>query len=282
MSLPEGELLRSWVGRSEEESDVASLAPARLLAATLDRDTSPRIGDALPLTWHWLYFLPAVLTRDLGEDGHPRRGGFMPPIDLPRRMWAGSRIEYRSPILLGDPICRSTVITDVTAKQGRTGALVFVRIETRISTERGLALIEERDVVFRNHPFDTKGGFVPEQAPRDVTWRDSRRADEVQLFRYSALTFNSHRIHYDAPYASHKERYPSLIVHGPLQATWIAELLAKHHPPSGVRTCSFRAVRAVHVGEECEVAGRADNGKLQLWVANQDHALAMSAQVELT
>jgi 3-methylfumaryl-CoA hydratase len=208
--LSDLETLREWIGRSEVDTDTAAEAPAKLLAATLDRENAPRPGDELPCLWHWLYFLPATRRSDLGEDGLPKRGAFMPPVALPRRMWAGSRIEFRQPIRIGENLRRRATIADVVGKTGRAGPLVFVRVRYEIESSHGVAILEERDVVFR----DVATGAAAEspEATDSPQWQESVVADPVLLFRYSALTFNAHRIHYDALYVTAVERYPGLVV----------------------------------------------------------------------
>ena len=277
------ESLRRWIGRTDTGFDIASPAAAALLAATLNRHSAPKEGDPLPLTWHWLYFLPPTASNDLGEDGMPRRGGFMPPVSLPRRMWAGSRIELREPIRLGDRLQRRTTIADVTAKDGRSGALVFVRVVTELATERGTALIERRDVVFRDHPSPTDPAPRPQAPPKDAPmWREEASAGPVLLFRYSALTFNAHRIHYDEMYATKVEGYPGLVVQGPLLATLLAESLDNHVSSARIGAITFRAVGAVFAEERFTIAGKSDSHKAMAWaVATGDNRMAMTAEAEI-
>lgn len=274
------EALRQWIGRSEVEEDVISEAPARLLAATLNRERAPRRGENLPSLWHWLYFLPAARRSDLGEDGHAARGGFMPPVPLPRRMWAGSRIEFRLPLGIGEPVRRRATIADVASKTGRSGALVFVRVKYEIEGPRGVAVVEDRDIVFRG--IDAGGAAAqPPAAPEGGQWSESVVPDPVLLFRYSALTFNSHRIHYDERYARDVEGYPGLVVTGPLIATLLVEASLARASGRAIRRLAFRSMGPLFVGEPFTVAGRRENGHLELWAANARDRLAMSAQAEL-
>jgi 3-methylfumaryl-CoA hydratase len=282
MPLPDLDALRGWIGRTEDDSDIAAPGPAALLAATLNRDRAPAAGDQLPMMWHWLYFLSPTATQDLGEDGMPRRGGFIPPVALPRRMWAGSRIEFGDAIRLGDRLHRRTTIADINGKEGRSGALVFVRVLTEIGTERGLALVEQRDIVFRDHPPPGISPSVPPQAPLpDATWREETTGGAVLLFRYSALTFNSHRIHYDQPYSTEVEGYPALVVQGPLLATLLADSLGNHLPATSIRAITFRAVSAIFVDEPFAIAGAIDAHKAVVWAAKHDDRLAMIAEAEI-
>jgi 3-methylfumaryl-CoA hydratase len=281
MPLPDLEALRPWIGRSESASDVAAPGPAALLAATLDRTRAPQAGDPLPIVWHWLYFLPATASRDLGEDGMARRGGLMPPIALPRRMWAGSRIEMRDPIRLGDALRQQATVSDIRSKEGRTGPLIFVRVVSEIHTPRGLALIEHRDVVFSEpSPAAARASRPRRDAPTDAMWRDERSVGPVVLFRYSALTFNSHRIHYDEPYATEVEGFPGLVVPGPLLATMLAESLCEHVSTTAVRTVVFRAMSPIFADERFDIGGRKNGHTAGAWAA-RDGQLAMTAEAEL-
>lgn len=282
MEQPSSELeaLRRWVGRSEIVADIATEAPAKLLAATLDRENAPGSGEELPCLWHWLYFLPAVRRRDLGEDGHPKRGAFMPPVSLPRRMWAGGQIEFRLPIRIGEPIRRRATIADVVGKAGRAGPLIFVRVVHEIEGPRGVALVEERDIVFRGID-PGRAAAEPPEAAGEAQWSERAVADPVLLFRYSALTFNSHRIHYDGTYATQVEGYPRLVVTGPLIATLLSELATGRIPNRAIRRLSFRSVGPLFAGEAFTLAGRRDQDRLELWAANARNRLAMSAQADL-
>jgi len=207
--------------------------PVTALSATLDRDaTPPRPGDALPPLWHWLYFLPAARQSALGEDGHPARGGFLPPVPLPRRMWAGGRFTFHRPLRVEEAISRTSTVQDVTVKPGRNGPLCFVLVRHEIAGENGLALIEEHDIVYRDLPRPGEAA-VPKPARDDAVWHTDIRPDDVLLFRYSALTFNSHRIHYDRRYVTQTEGYPGLIVHGPLIATLLMEFAVSKSAGAG-------------------------------------------------
>ncbi len=275
--------LGAWIGRAEERSDVAAAAPLAALSATLDRDDPrPMAGDELPPGAHWLYFLSAGRQSDLGPDGHPARGGFSPPVPLPRRMWAGGRIEYLASLGVGETISRISTIDDVTAKEGRTGPLVFVRVGHRISGALGPALIEEQSIVYRGEAGEGAASAAPVKAPAEARWRRTIEPDPVLLFRYSALTFNGHRIHYDRRYVTEVEGYPGLIVHGPLLATLLMDLCRRHRPDARIRRFDYRAVRPVFDTGPFAIAGQpsADGASAQVWAADGDGALAMTGTVE--
>jgi 3-methylfumaryl-CoA hydratase len=273
---------QQWIGRSETHADIVTAAPAAALAATLDRDDAPpRTGDILPPLWHWLYFLPAHRQSALGPDGHAARGGFLPPVDLPRRMWAGGRLEFHHPLRVGEAVDRVSRIVDVTLKQGRTGPLVFVLVRHEISNPLGLAVTEEHDIVYRGHPAVGEPAPAPVAALPDPAWQRTIRPDDVLLFRYSALTFNGHRIHYDRRYATEVEGYPGLIVHGPLIATLLLDLLRRSQPDSTVARFRFRAVSPVFDTAPLVVCGKPDGGRVQLWAQNTMGHLAMEAAADL-
>ncbi|MCX7891705.1 MAG: MaoC family dehydratase N-terminal domain-containing protein [Burkholderiales bacterium] len=277
---------RDWVGRSETVADVVTAAPFAALAATLDRSADrPAPGTPLPPLWHWLYFLPVVRRSELGPDGHPRRGGFLPPVALPRRMWAGGELAFHRPILVGDSVMRTSTIEDVTAKTGRSGALVFVRVrhEIRRADEAEVALTERHDIVYRDAPKAGDAPPAPQRAPEPAAWTKRWMPDDVLLFRYSALTFNGHRIHYDRRYATQVEGYPGLVVHGPLIATLLLDLLADVLPGARIARFAFRAVRPLFDTQAFDVCGapEADGTTVRLWARDHEGALAMDATAAL-
>jgi 3-methylfumaryl-CoA hydratase len=264
-----------WIGKTETRSDIATAGPVVALSATLDReDPPPQPGDPLPLLWHWLFFLDRHRASELGPDGHARRGGLLPPIPLPRRMWAGSRFEFHHPLRMGDKITRETRVIDIKEKSGRSGPLVFVLVRHEISTSAGLAIAEEHDIVYRDHG----SGGQPQPAPGDALWERTIQADDVLLFRYSALTFNAHRIHYDRRYATEVEGYPGLVVHGPLIATLLMDLLRRNQPAANVTRFSFRAVSPLFDTAPFMVCGKPDGETIQLWARDAGGHLAMSAE----
>ena len=274
----------AWIGRTEVVADVVSPTPVAALSATLDNGNPPPIdGATLPPLWHWLYFLPRPKRSEIGPDGHAARGGFLPPVPLPRRMWAGGRLAWQAPIRIGDPIERVSRVENVTAKSGKTGDLVFVLVRHAISNGRGVALTEEHDIVYRDVPAADARPPTPPVARTDETWSLRVVPDDVLLFRYSALTFNGHRIHYDRRYVTGVEGYPGLIVHGPLIATMLAELVRTHRPGATMTAFEFRAVSPLFDIAAFDVCGRpVDDGRtVDLWARNAEGGLAMQATATL-
>lgn len=279
------EHLREWIGKTETSTDHITATPLAAMAATLDRDGSALLAGApLPPLWHWLYFLPISQQSEIGPDGHPKRGGFLPPVPLPRRMWAGSRLKFHHPLRLGDAVTRVSTILDVTTKNGRTGPLVFVVVRHEISNADGIAITEEHDIVYRENPRDDDPVPTPRIAPQDAQWLDEIHPDPVLLFRYSALTFNGHRIHYDRSYVTEVEGYPGLVVHGPLIATLLLESLARAKPEAIVKEFRFRALSPTFDTQLFSVAGKldaSDNKAASLWAKNSDDWLTMDATAVL-
>ena len=270
---------QEWVGKSETVTDVISAWPVKALSAALDRD-DPRSkrGDPVPPGWHWLYFLDARRAGELGRDGHPRRGGFLPPVALPRRMWAGGRIEFIQPIRIGSEAQRKSEIASVEHKRGNSGDLVFVTVRHLISGDDGPAVREEHDIVYRSAAQPGDPPPKTKSAPAQAAWRISLTADPVLLFRYSALTFNGHRIHYDIDYARQDENYPGLVVHGPLQTTLLLELCRKHERRP-IKKLDYRALHPVFHTERFTVNGSpaGDGSSALLWTANAAENYAMTA-----
>jgi 3-methylfumaryl-CoA hydratase len=274
----EFEQFRAWVGRSETAHDTVEPWRAQALAGALDRAQPwPRAGDALPACWHWILFRPVVAASATGEDGHPARGGFLPPVPLPRRMWAGSRLKFHQPLVIGEAVRRVSTVKDVRSKQGKSGALVFVEVEHRIEGSKGLAIEEQHDIVYRG----VEGTAVAagEVAGENGQWTHVWQPDDVLLFRYSALTYNGHRIHYDRRYVTQVENYPGLIVHGPLIATLLLELASRVKSGRLPSSFEFRARRPVFDGTTLTThAAPAGHGGLRLWATDQAGALAMDAE----
>ncbi|HEY4219581.1 MAG TPA: MaoC family dehydratase N-terminal domain-containing protein [Gemmatimonadaceae bacterium] len=272
------EHLKQWIGKSESIDDVVTTAPLKALAATLDRDDpTPHAGDPIPPCWHWLYFLPVHRESELGPDGHPKRGGFLPPVPLPRRMWAGSRIEFLRPLRVGSAIHRNSHIAAVSSKEGRTGTLVFVTVRHDISDEQGAVIAEEHDIVYRDNPKPGDPPAPTQLAPTTHDWMRTIEPDDVLLFRYSALTFNGHRIHYDRRYVTEVEGYPGLVVHGPLIATLLLDLLRRNLPDATVAKFSFRAMKPTYDVSAFQVCGsvESDRRTVKLWAQHLDGGLAM-------
>ncbi|HSV84634.1 MAG TPA: MaoC family dehydratase N-terminal domain-containing protein [Ramlibacter sp.] len=275
--------LRGWEGRSETLADTIAAAPVRNLAATLDRDDpEPAPGTELPPLWHWLYFLPRYRQSELGPDGHGKLGGFLPPVPLPRRMWAGGRLQWHAPLRVGDEVQRISRIASVSHKSGRSGDLVFVLVKHEVHNAQGLALSEEHDIVYRAPPNPGDPTPPPQAAPSGAVWSREVLGDPVLLFRYSALTFNGHRIHYDRSYVTEVEGYPGLVVHGPLQATLLVDLARRSKPGARLKTFSFKAVRPTFDLHPFRVQGipSEDGRSARLWV--QDHEGFLGMQAEAT
>jgi len=274
--------LTDWIGRSRTSTDAMAPWPARALIATLDlQRPEPQPGAPLPPFWHWMYFLEAVPRRELGPDGHPAAGGFMPPVRQPRRMWAGGRLDFTAaPLPLGKPATRRSTITRIAAKKGRSGALTFVTVKHEISGASGRAITEEQDIVYREDPPPGAPHPTAPEAPRDEDSRRQWTCDATVLFRYSALTFNGHRIHYDLDHARNVEGYPGLVVHGPLLATLLLEHLhieTAADQPRPPRSFEFRAVSPVFADQPFETCLRSENRTHSLWVRDSDGRLAMTA-----
>src|SRR5689334_22230548 len=274
--------LSSWIGKTETVDDTVTATPYAALSATLDRPAErPPVGTALPPLWHWLYFLPLYKQSEVGPDGHAQRGEFLPPVPLPRRMWAGSEFEFGDPLRVGDRVCRVSTIAAISEKSGRSGSLVFVKVrhELRRSGQTAVAIAETHDIVYREAA--RAGVIAPPAAaaPRDAAWERKVEPGAVLLFRYSALTFNGHRIHYDRRYVTEVEGYPGLIVHGPMIATLLLDLLRYRHPEAEVVRYSFRAVRPTFDINPFFVCGEPlDDGKtFHLWAKDHEGWLTMDA-----
>jgi len=271
------EHLRGWVGKKEVRSDSLTAWPIAALAATLDEpELAVDIGSPVPNGWHWIFFLEAKPASELGSDGHPKRGGFLPPVPLPRRMWAGGRLEFIQPLKIGDPITRESEILSVEPKSGRSGTLVFVTVRHTIKAAGTIAIIEEQDIVYREAA--QKGEPLPpgKPAPGNAAWSRRVMPDSTLLFRYSALTFNGHRIHYDKDYATNEEHYPGLVVHGPMQATLLLDL-CRQNARRTLKQFEYRAQHPLFAGRAFTVNGNFDAAASQtdVWTANDAGNYAM-------
>lgn len=287
-AMPESQF-SAWVGKSEQHEDVASASTAAGLAAVLDHPVPPAgaAGAALTPLGHWLQFTPTARMSELGPDGHPRLGGFMPPLSLPRRMWAGSRIDYHAPILAGQALKRLTTIESITPKHGASGPLCFVALRHEIAADGIPALTDRQTIVYREavsiDPAERARQRPPRpsgDAPEGWAWSVARLPVEATLFRYSALTFNTHRIHYDLPYATEVEGYPGLVVHGPLLATYLVDGFLQNHPGAEILTFEFSARAPVFCGEQVHAVGRADGDHAEsLAIIAPDGSVAVSAKM---
>jgi 3-methylfumaryl-CoA hydratase len=276
--------LNQWLGRSETVTERLAPFPSNALAATFDRDDPPYAeGSELPPLWHWLHFLPISPLAQAGPDGHPARGGFLPPVPLPRRMWAGSRFRFLAPIHIGETVSRTSTVAKIEHKAGRSGELVFVTVRHDLTGPSGLAMEEEHDIVYRAAPTPGAPAPSPVPPPEGAEWRRPIHPDAVLLFRYSALTFNSHRIHFDLDYVTKVEGYPGLVVHGPMIATLLLDGLRRVHPDRRVTGFAFRAVAPTFHTDDFAVCGRLEAGdsKARLW-AEKAGRLTMDATADLT
>ena len=276
--------LKTHVGRTQTATDVLHAGPANLLRLTLGRpEPELRDGDPLPPAWLGLYFLPRFATDALRPDGSPRDTGVIPPTPLPRRMFAGERVRFHRPLRIGETVTRETELADIAVKSGGTGTLVFATVVSRVRSGEGLAIEEERRTVFREEVTAGDRNQAPrrEPAPADVPWRRRVTPDPVLLFRFSALTFNSHRIHYDRQWATEVEGYPGLVVHGPLTTTLLVDFARDQNPGRPIVAYATQARAPLFDAAPFELRGRPTASGAELWAATPEGTVATSADVEL-
>ena len=265
--------LRSWVGRTEERSDLLTPRLAEAFEATLDQEARAyRAGDEAPLGIQWCLGVPMVRASGLGRDGHPKREGFMPPVPLPRRMWAAGDLTFHGALTVGSQVTRSSTIRSIDEKRGRSGPLIFVVIEHRYLQDGDIRITETQTLVYREDPKPGETG-PPPPAAEDGRVVATLAPDPVVLFRYSALTFNGHRIHYDLAYARDVEGYPGLVVHGPLIATFLLRACAAARPSERVRWFSFRGLSPTFAGHPISIALREAGGNLAASAVNEGRAV---------
>ncbi len=279
MSVPytnDLETLQTWIGRTAEVTEHISTAACQRLEHTLDLEPRLADGDPLPPLWHFISHLPEASTADLDVDGHPKRGGFLPPVALPRRMWAGGRFRFNGDLHLGEEVTKRSTIANVEMKQGRTGSLCFVTVHHDLMVGDDVRISEEQDLVYKQDAAPGTPAPTPKPAPDNAEFSQTISPSEALLFRYSALTFNSHRIHYDRQYAQEVEGYPSLVFHGPLTATLLAGL-AVQESGKKLATFSFRGMAPLFEDRPFTISGAADGDNLELWAATPDGGLAMKA-----
>ncbi|MDB5969675.1 MAG: acyl-CoA dehydrogenase [Hydrocarboniphaga sp.] len=281
MSAIDLDHLRSWVGRELRITDPLTPFPARALAGALDHENLPEVGDALPPCWHWIYFLDPARASAVGIDGHPHKGGFLPPVPLPRRMWAAGVLNIAHALRLGVAAEKISTIRSVEYKQGKTGVLVFVNLDHQIVQQGRLCVHEEQNLVYRDMPAGPVSMPAGESAPAKADWSRRLKPDPVLLFRYSALTYNAHRIHYDRDYAMHEEFYPALVVHGPLLVTLLLDLVLREQPGLPIAQFRFRAVRPTFDLGSVQLCGQRDGDTVKLWSADDEHCIGMSASLVL-
>lgn len=272
--------LRAWIGRNETADDVATAAPLGGLAALLDLAEPRARKSSVPPLGHWLYFLPQARQSEIDVDGHPRRGGFLPPVDLPRRMFAGAAIAFHAPIAVGASLKRRSTILDVSEKTGSSGRLVFVTVQHRIEADGAHALTETQDIVYREAATAPQTlPPAPDGPPRAADHVRSIAPDPTQLFRFSALTFNAHRIHYDRDYARNVEFYPGLVVQGPFIAMLLLDHLLREKPGLAIREFRFRARSPLFDSAPFDLCFAARDGSYDLWARDAQGREAMTAEV---
>lgn len=279
----DSEHLRQWIGRNETLEDYIQPSAVARWLATFAKDRDARALETLPHLAHWMFFAPQASHAELNKDGHPKLGGFLPPVPLPRRMWAGGKLTFRRALRVGTPIHRETRIEDVAVKEGRQGVLVFLKLHHRILDSGGVAIDEQQDIVYREPPTATAGIVAPAGPAYDgppAEWEESLTPDEAMLFRYSALTFNAHRIHYDLPYARDEEGYPSLVVQGPLTASLLMNCAVRwlRRPPVSF---TFRGVSPLFVNEPVRLCARREPHGLSLWALGPNDRVGMTATASL-
>jgi 3-methylfumaryl-CoA hydratase len=269
----------TWIGREEERSERILASVVASMAATLDLERAPQAGEPLPPGWQWLFFNPVQRRSALGTDGHPRLGGFLPPIESARRMWAGSRLRYLADLPIEAQATRRSRILKIENKTGRRGSLWFVTVQHVISCDGAACICEEQDIVYREIAAPGTESVPAVQRHEGVPqWSVKVEPDTTLLFRYSALTFNGHRIHYDRAYAREQEGYPDLVVHGPLTATLLQALALDHGAGRALARFDFRGVTPLFVGRTFLLEGRqAEDGALALWARGPEGELTMSA-----
>jgi 3-methylfumaryl-CoA hydratase len=272
--------LENWIGKQLSHTEIIHQQSLNGFAALMDEEVPA--SSIVPPGGHWMYFLPTDRQSRIGPDGHGIKGDFLPPVELPRRMWAGGRIDFRAPLRAGESAEKISTIKNVSEKRGRTGALVFVTVEHRISNQDGLCLIEEHDIVYREAAGETSGGKKEKQAaPTDGVWAQIISADSVLLFRYSALTFNGHRIHYDREYCLQEEGYPGLVVHGPLLGTLLMRLATEKMEGRPLRKFSFRNFNPIFDIASFTLNGRPETkDSCSVWVEGPEGELAVKATAE--
>lgn len=273
--------LREWVGREQVAEQTLEPFPAVALSGLLDRAAQPVVGEALPLPWHWLYFLEAPARAATGVDGHPQRGGFLPPVPLPRRMWAAGSLQCETPLRLGAPARKTSTVRSVDLKEGRSGPLVFVTVDHLLEQDGRVCLREEQNIVYREAPTGPAPLPAGEKAEKAAQWSAVLKTDPALLFRFSALTYNGHRIHYDRDYAVREEFYPALVVHGPLLATALLDLLARGRPGVPVRAFSFRALRPAFDTDTLQLCAAAEGDTVDLWTQDAHGQVGMTARATL-
>lgn len=272
----------AWIGRVEERSGALTPVIAGMLGAALGHPASAPLpsetGAPMPFLWHWAAFPEFVPHSEIGGDGHPRLGRFLPPVPLERRMWAGGRLAFEGALHVGETLRRRSEILSVEEKSGATGSMVFVTLAHRIDGEGGGTIEEEQDIVYLAMP-DSFRSPKPVPAPDSPDFAETLTVDEVRLFRYSAATYNAHRIHYDLPYARETEKYPGLVVHGPMQATLLIDAAIRHSGRVPVRF-RFRGIHPMFGPGEMRLLGTVEGSAMELCTAAPEGHQGLQARVE--
>ncbi|MGI9350237.1 MAG: FAS1-like dehydratase domain-containing protein [Rhizobiaceae bacterium] len=266
--------LKTWIGKEQIRTAPIDHRVAELMAATLGYPV-PENGSDLPGLWHWCWYNDAFPASELGRDGHPKRGGFLPPVSLPRRMWAGGNLEFVAPVKIGSEHTKRSIIKDIQEKNGRSGPLCIVTIEHQIMFGAKICIREEQNLVFRDDPKADVPGPAPPSPPQKAELIRSFTPDPVLMFRYSALTFNGHRIHYDVEYARNVEGYKGLVFHAPLTATLLLRLATDLNNGIPIRNFSYRATSPLFCNEEIRLCGRRDEETVLVWAETPDGFQAM-------
>lgn len=280
------ENFEAWIGKKEIHHDVVNARHIQMMQALLNQDD--KNPSVLPHLYHWFYFLPIVDGKEIAEDGHPHKGSFLPPIPFPKRMWAGGRLQFIHPILINQKIRRESEILKVQFKSGKSGDMYFITVKHSIYAEDQLAIIEEHDIVYREASNTVQNQIASQPTTatqtqaieaRHYSFKENFPIDEVTLFRYSAITFNGHRIHYDRPYATQIEGYPGLIVHGPLLATLLLHTFKTQNPTKTISSFEFRAVNPVFDFNNFNICADTHSENAELWIEKEQGQICMKAQV---
>ena len=271
--------LRRWIGTESVRSDVISEQVCARIAGTLGKSLKPVTGDVLPIPWHWLFWLPVPDARKTGLDGHPRRGEFLPPVPLPRRMWAASQVDLHSPIRVGEKLECKSCVTDVYEKQSRSGMLIFVKVAHEVLRAKERVLTDIQTLVYRDRPAGARIESQAHEVAQQAQWSRTIQPDPVLLFRYSALMFNAHRIHYDRTYAVEEEGYSGLVVQGPLIASLLLDLLQEQLPARRISSFNYRALHPLFDHSPFLICGGVEENIAHLWAQNEAGSLATSIEV---
>ena len=266
----------NWIDRTSTSEQLLDPTQAQKMQATLGKEVTLQSGDLLPPAWHWLYFSEQTKSQNLGLDGHTQLGLTLPAFPLPRRMWAGGKITWLRELVIGQSAQRTSKILNIEEKSGRSGDLIFLTMLHEVSQNQSLCIREEQNIVYRG-AVNSSQPATPKLAPTEYEFKQSWALNEVTLFRYSALTFNSHRIHYDADYTREVEGYPGLIVHGPLLATLLLDLAVANNRP--INEFTYRAMSPITLPNKFSAQGLVANNATQLWIASESGALAMQAEL---